>query len=73
MEKFLTALRNRKAHVQTQIDVEQNRPAPESLRLRALKKLRLRFREQIEYIERHNRQNMPVLIPVIRKRRVILN
>lgn len=73
MDQFLKALRNRKAHVQAQIDVEQNRPAPESLRIQALKKLKLRFREQIEYIERHNRQNVPVLIPVIRKRQVILS
>lgn len=68
MDQFLKALRNRKAHVQSRIDDEQARPAPNGLRLSALKKLKLRFREQIEFIERQNRQSMPVLIPVIRRR-----
>lgn len=70
MDQFLKALRNRKADVQSKIEDEQKRPAPDGLRLNALKKLKLRFREQIEFIERHNRQTAPVLIPVVRRRSV---
>ncbi len=66
MDQFLKSLRNRKAHVQSRIDDEQARPAPDGLRLSALKKLKLRFREQIEFIERQNSRSVPVLIPVIR-------
>lgn len=68
MHQFLKSLRNRKAHVQSKIDEEQGRPSPDGMRLSALKKLKLRFREQIDFIERQNRQNVPVLIPVIRRR-----
>jgi hypothetical protein len=68
MDQFLKSLRSRKAHVQSRIDDEQSRPAPDGLRLSTLKKLKLRFREQIELIERHNRQSMPVLIPVAKRR-----
>ena len=68
MEQFLKSLRSRKAHVQSRIDDDQVRQAPDGLRLSALKILKLRFREHIEFIERHNRQSMPVLIPVVRRR-----
>lgn len=68
MDQFLKALRHRKAHVQSKIDDEQARPAPDGLRLTALKKLKLQFREQIELIERQNRHAAPALIPAIRRR-----
>ncbi|OJG00642.1 DUF465 domain-containing protein [Pararhizobium antarcticum] len=68
MDQFLKALRHRKAHVQSTIDDEQARPAPDGLRLSALKKLKLQYREQIEFIERQNRHAAPVLIPVVRRR-----
>ena len=49
-------------------DEEQARPAPDHLRLSALKKLRLRFREQIELVERTDRRGQRVTVPVVRRR-----
>lgn len=68
MDQFLKSLRHRRAAIQTRIENEQARPAPDSLRLHALKTLRLRFREQIDYIERLNKRGEAALIPVVRRR-----
>jgi hypothetical protein len=68
MDPFLNSLRNRRAQIQARIEHEQARPAPDSLRLYGLKKLKLRFREQIEYLERLNREGQATVIPVIRRR-----
>ncbi|MBL0935397.1 MAG: YdcH family protein [Rhizobiaceae bacterium] len=68
MDQFLNSLRNRRAQIQARIEHEQARPAPDSLRLYGLKKLKLRFREQIEYLERLNREGQATVIPVIRRR-----
>lgn len=68
MDRFLNSLRARRAAVQALIKREQARPAPDGLRLFGLKKLRLRFREQIEYLERLDREGQSTLIPVIRRR-----
>lgn len=68
MDPFLKALRHRRQAVQARIEHEQSRPLPDSLRLQALKRLKLRFREQIEYIERLNRRGETQTIPVVRKR-----
>ena len=70
MDQFLKSLLARKAHMQSRIDEEQSRPVPDSLRLQALKKLKLRFREQINFIERHNRHAGTTLIPVVRRKTV---
>ncbi|SCZ14238.1 DUF465 domain-containing protein [Microvirga guangxiensis] len=67
MDQFLKSLRHR-AGIQARIDEEQTRPAPDYLRLTGLKKLRLKFREQIEFIERMNRNGEVVPIPVVRRR-----
>jgi hypothetical protein len=68
MDQFLKSLRHRRAGIQSRIDEEQTRPAPDHVRLTVLKKLRLRFREQIEFIERMNRNGEVVPIPVVRRR-----
>ena len=68
MDPFLNSLRNRRAQIQARIEHEQARPAPDSLRLYGLKKLKLRFREQIEYLERLNREGQATVIPVVRRR-----
>ncbi|MFD1329043.1 YdcH family protein [Mycoplana ramosa] len=70
MDQFLKSLRHRHAAVQERIEEEQTRSRPDNLRLQALKRLRLRFREQIEFIERLNRSGQSVAIPVIRRRRL---
>lgn len=68
MDQFLKALRNRKAGIQARIEQEQARPVPDQLRLGALKRLKLRFRDQIEFIERMNRSGDAVPVTVIRRR-----
>ncbi|WP_199864646.1 DUF465 domain-containing protein [Rhizobium sp. EC-SD404] len=68
MDPFLNSLRNRRAAIQALINREQARPAPDGLKLFELKKLRLRFREQIEYLERLNREGQSKVIPVIRRK-----
>ncbi len=68
MDPFVKSLRHRKATVQALIVDEQARSAPDQLRLSALKRLRLRFRDQIDFIERLNRRGETIAIPVIRRR-----
>jgi hypothetical protein len=68
MDQFIKSLRNRRAAVQARIEDEQARPMPDQLRLSALKRLTLRFRDQIEFIERMNRRGEATPIPVVRRR-----
>lgn len=68
MDQFIKSLRYRRATVQARIEDEQARPAPDQLRLSALKRLRLQFRDQIEFIERMNRRGEATPIPVVRRR-----
>jgi len=68
MDQFLNSLRQRRASVQARIEEEQARPAPDTLRLTALKRLRLRFRDRIDFIERMNPNGRSVRIPVVRRR-----
>jgi hypothetical protein len=68
MDQFIKSLRARRAKVQQSIEDEQSRPVPDGFRLSTLKKLRLRFKEQIEVLERMNRQGKMVSIPVVRRR-----
>ena len=68
MNQFIKSLRHRRATVQARIEDEQARPVPDQLRLSALKRLRLRFRDQIEFIERMNRRGETIPIPVVRRR-----
>ncbi len=68
MDKLLESLRRRGAAVQASIDEEQSRPAPDWLRLRALKKLRLRYRDRIAAAERMGRGGLAAALPVVRHR-----
>lgn len=68
MDQFIKSLRQRRAIIQARIEDEQARPAPDQLRLSALKRLKLRFGEQIEFIERMNRRGEKTSIPVVRRR-----
>jgi hypothetical protein len=68
MDPFIKSLRHRRATVQARIDEEQARPSPDPIRLSALKRLKLRFRDQIEFIERLNRRGEAAAIPVARRR-----
>lgn len=68
MNQFIKSLRHRKAILQARIEDEQARPAPDQLRVSALKRLKLRFREQIEFLERMNRHGEKVTIPIVRRR-----
>ena len=68
MDQFIKSIVHRRAIVQARIEDEQARPAPDQLRLSALKRLKLRFRDQIEFIERMNRRGEAIPIPVFRRR-----
>ena len=68
MDPFIKSLRHRRATVQARIEDEQARPVPDQLRLSALKRLKLRFCDQIEFIERMNRRGETIPIPVVRRR-----
>lgn len=68
MDQLLKSLQHRRAAVQDRIEDEQARPRPDHLKLSALKKLRLRFRDQVEFIERMNRRGDIVPIQVVRRR-----
>jgi hypothetical protein len=72
MDQFIKSLRHRKVSVQARIEDEQARPAPDQLRLSSLKRLKLRFRDQIEFmiefIERMSRHGEATPIAVVRRR-----
>jgi hypothetical protein len=68
MDKFLESLRRRGAAIQASIDEEQARATPDWLRLRALKKLRLRYRDRIASAERMSRGGLAAALPVVRHR-----
>lgn len=68
MNDLLKSLRDRRKVLEARIAEEQARPAPDSLRLRALKTIKLRFRDRIEFLERLDRNGQGVLVPVIRRR-----
>jgi hypothetical protein len=68
MDQILKSLRFRGAAIEERIRDELARPAPDSLRLQALKKLKLQFRDQIDYIERLNRRGEVKSIPVVHRR-----
>jgi len=56
MHNHLKALYARHGIIEAKIHGEQSRPKPDSLRVRALKKMKLRLRDQIRTVER---QMMP--------------
>ena len=52
MQNRLKALYARLGIVEAKIHGEQSRPQPDSLRVRALKKMKLKLRDQIQIMER---------------------
>lgn len=52
MKQLLKALKARHSIVAAKIDEEQRRPRPDSIRVRALKKIKLHLKEQITLLER---------------------
>lgn len=52
MHNHLKALYARHGAIDAKILGEQNRPKPDSIRLRALKKMKLRLRDQINIMQR---------------------
>jgi hypothetical protein len=52
MTPLLKALKSRHRIIEDRIHTEQKSPAPDSLRIMALKKIKLRMREQIEFLQR---------------------
>ena len=48
----LNALRSRHGILQAKIDAEHARPSPDTIRVKILKKMRLKLRDQIERYER---------------------
>ena len=48
----LNALRSRHGILQAKIDAEHSRPSPDTIRVKILKKMRLKLRDQIERYER---------------------
>jgi hypothetical protein len=68
MDQFLKALQTRRATIQRRIEQELASPEPDRLRLSALKRLRVRFRDQIEFIERLNRNGDLARVQVVRRR-----
>lgn len=51
IEARIAALRDRHAALDSQIDDEQNRPAPNGLRLRLLKNRKLILKDEMSYYE----------------------
>lgn len=52
MKSLLKALMTRHSIVASRIAEEQRRPMPDTLRVRSLKKLRLKLKDQIEHLQR---------------------
>ncbi|MCB1425096.1 MAG: DUF465 domain-containing protein [Zhengella sp.] len=59
MWNHLNALWSRHSILEAKIQQEQTRPMPDSLRIQALKKLRLRIRERIEGVEARLKGKVP--------------
>ncbi len=62
MDNLVKALGERRKTVQTRIEEELARPMPDSLKLLSLKKLKLHLRDQIEFIQRMDRNRPPVMV-----------
>ncbi|MBP2550511.1 hypothetical protein J2858_003447 [Neorhizobium galegae] len=60
MNPLLKALHSRHRILEDRIQSEQKSPAPDSLRIMALKKIKLRMREQIEFLQRTGSNGKPM-------------
>lgn len=61
----MKALTTRHRLIEEEITAEEKRPAPDRMRVLALKKLKLRMREQIEILHREGRR----AVTIVRRRR----
>jgi len=66
MKNLLKSLIVRHRIMEERIAEEQKAPVPDSLRVRALKKMKLHLRDQITWLERMGRSEKP--IQVVRRR-----
>lgn len=65
MDQLMKALTSRHRIIEDEIVAEEKRPAPDRMRVLALKKLKLRVREQIEILHREGQR----AVTVVRRRR----
>ena len=61
MNPLIKSLKARHQIVQSRIEDENRSPAPDSLRVRALKKMKLQLRDQIAFLERVG-NSRPVMV-----------
>lgn len=67
MDQFIKSLKTRHSLIEEEISSEQTRPNPDRNRVLALKKMKLRLRDQIEYLRREG-ADMARVVVVHRKR-----
>ena len=67
MDQFMKSLKTRHSLIEEEISSEQTRPNPDRIRVLALKKMKLRLRDQIEYLRREG-ADMARVVVVHRKR-----
>ncbi|MBP2149171.1 DUF465 domain-containing protein [Xanthobacter autotrophicus DSM 597] len=67
MDQFMKSLKTRHSLIEEEISSEQTRPNPDRNRVLALKKMKLRLRDQIEYLRREG-ADMARVVVVHRKR-----
>ncbi|TCT08276.1 YdcH family protein [Aquabacter spiritensis] len=65
MDSFVKALTARHRKIEQDIAEEERRPASDRMRVLALKKVKLRLREQIEVLHREGRR----AVTIVRRRR----
>ncbi|MEW6256890.1 MAG: DUF465 domain-containing protein [Pseudomonadota bacterium] len=65
MDQLLKALTTRHRIIEDEIVAEEKRPAPDRMRVLALKKIKLRMREQIEILHREGQR----AVTIVRRRR----
>jgi len=67
VDQFMKSLTTRHSLIEEEISSEQTRPEPDRTRVLALKKMKLRLRDQIEYLRREG-ADMARVVVVRRKR-----
>lgn len=65
LDQLMKALTARHRILQDEIAAEEKRPSPDRMRVLALKKLKLRMREQIEILHREGQR----AVTIVRRRR----
>lgn len=62
MDQFMKSLKTRHGLIEEAICAEQTRPDPDRNRVLALKKMKLRLRDQIEYLRRDGAEMARVVV-----------